>query len=61
MNFTLTRSSLLFNIGIPNIGILMYHMRQYVVYILNLCLSLTFDLYVGDEGILSDLYSQSLR
>ena len=32
----------------------MYIMRQNVVYIIDLCLTLTFDLYVGDEGILSE-------
>ena len=35
-------------------------MRQYVVYILDLCVTLTFDPYVGDGSILSELYSRFL-
>ena len=33
-------------------------MRQHVVYIHDLCMTLTFDLYVGSGGILSEFYSQ---
>ena len=32
-------------------------MRQHVVYIHDLCMTLTFDLYVGGEGILGEFYS----
>ena len=50
------KMSLLFDIGIRNFGITM---RQHVVYILDLSMTLTFDLYVcGWRGILSEFYSQ---
>ena len=52
--------SLLFDIVIPNIGIWVYHMRQHVVYILDLSMTLTFDLYMGGGVILSEFYSQFL-
>ena len=45
---------------IPNLAHVFITMRQYVVYIHDLCMTLTFDLYVGSGGILSDFYSQFL-
>ena len=36
-------------------------MRQHVVYVLDLCLTLTFDLYVGDGGIHSEFCSLFCR
>ena len=62
MNLSLARSSLLVDIGI-HIQILAYGyitMRPHVVYILDLCMILIFDLYVGGGGILSEFYSQFL-
>ena len=56
MNLSLARWSLLFDKGIPNFGC--FTMRQQVVYILDLCMTLTFDLYVGGWGNLSEFYSQ---
>ena len=47
MNLSL---SLLFDKGIPNFGILMYHHEANVVYILDHSITLTFDLYVGGGG-----------
>ena len=35
-------------------------MYQHVVYVLDLSMTLTFDLYVGGEGILSEFYSPFL-
>ena len=35
-------------------------MRQHVVYILDLSMTLTYDLYAGGGGILSEFYSQFL-
>ena len=48
------------NIGILNFGIWVYHLGQHVVYILDPSMTLTFDLYLGDGGILSEFYSQFL-
>ena len=53
------RPSLLFAIGIPNLTQRCIIMRQYV-YIYDLCMTLTFDLYVVTGGILSEFYSQFL-
>ena len=47
MNLSLARSSLLFDIGIPNFGIWVNH---HVVYIFDLCMTLTCDLYLGSAG-----------
>ena len=54
------KTSLLFNIGIQNFGIWVYHLGQHVMYILDSSMTLTFDLYVGDGGILSEFDSQFL-
>ena len=48
---------LLFDIGIPKLRVWVYH---HVVYILDLSMTLTFDICVGGGGILSDFYSQFL-
>ena len=46
--------SLLFDIGIGNFGIWVYHHET----TLDLSMTLTVDLYVGGGGILSEFYSQ---
>ena len=52
---------LLFDIGIPNFGKwVCHHQKQHVVYILDLSMTLTFDLYVGGAVIRSEFYSQVL-
>ena len=44
---------LLFEIGIPNLTVGCIPLRQNVMYIHNLCMTLNFDLYVGGMDILS--------
>ena len=47
------KMSFLFDIGIRNFCIWVYHHETHVVYILDLCMTFTFDLY---GGILSEFY-----
>ena len=58
--FVFVRSSLLFDIGISNLAYGCIIMRQHVIYILDLCMILTFYLYVSGGGILCEFYSQFL-
>ena len=46
MNFVMAKIILLLDIGIPNLAQGCIPMRQHVVYIHDLCMTLTFDLYV---------------
>ena len=46
MNFVMAKIILLLDIGIPNLAQGCITMRQHVVYIHDLCMTLTFDLYV---------------
>ena len=53
--------SLRFDIGILNLGKYgCVTMRQHVAYIFDISMTLTFDLYVGGGGILSEFYSPFL-
>ena len=59
MNLCLGWSTLLFAIGLPNLAHVCITMTQHVVYIYNLCMTLTFDLKV-DIGIWCRLSSFSV-
>ena len=53
-------NSVCFDIGLPYLAHECINTRQHVVYIHDLCMTLTFDLYVGGGGFLSEFYSQFL-
>ena len=57
MNNVWTRSSLLFDAGIPNLAHGLINIRQRAVFIHGRCMTLAFGLYVGVEGILCEFYS----